>query len=77
MAFCVSSNSPLPLTDMILVIYGHFRILAMQVFLYEMVGKFSFSLPKDDPVRVGLAGTIFPMRSDGKKGAPICVKRLS
>ncbi|KAJ6546674.1 cytochrome P450 [Mycena vulgaris] len=53
-----------------------FAILEMQVFLCELVGKFSFTLPKDDPVRVRSATVLSPTMSNGEKGAPLCVTRI-
>jgi hypothetical protein len=48
----------------------------MQVFVCELVGKFSFTLSANDPVHTGFATTVMPMLSDGQKGAPLCIKRI-
>ncbi|KAJ6557025.1 cytochrome P450 [Mycena vulgaris] len=53
-----------------------FAILEMQVFICELVGKFSFTLPKDDPVRVRSTTVLSPAMSNGEKGAPLCVTRV-
>ncbi|KAF7356355.1 Cytochrome P450 [Mycena venus] len=50
-----------------------FAILEMQVIICELVGKFSFTLPKDDPVRVRSAIGLLPIMSNGEKGASLCV----
>ncbi|KAJ6527421.1 cytochrome P450 [Mycena capillaripes] len=52
------------------------RILEMQVLTCELVGKFSFTLPKDDPVRVRSATVLSPVMSNGEKGASLCVTRI-
>jgi hypothetical protein len=48
----------------------------MQVFICELVGKFSFALPKDSSTRARFATTLQPMMSDGEKGVILCVKRI-
>ncbi|KAJ6557041.1 cytochrome P450 [Mycena vulgaris] len=53
-----------------------FAILEMQVFICELVGKFSFTLPKDDPVHVRSSTVLSPTMSNGEKGAPLCVTRI-
>ncbi|KAJ7116392.1 cytochrome P450 [Mycena epipterygia] len=53
-----------------------FAILEMQVFICELVGKFSFALPKDGSTRARFATTLQPMMSDGEKGVILCVKRI-
>ncbi|KAJ6557050.1 cytochrome P450 [Mycena vulgaris] len=53
-----------------------FAILEMQVLICELVGKFSFTLPKDDPVLLRSAPVLWPAMSNGEKGAPLCVARI-
>ncbi|KAJ7442380.1 cytochrome P450 [Mycena galericulata] len=55
-----------------------FAIMEMQVFLCELVGKFSFSLPEEDSriVRTRLSNTIFPSDSAGNKTASLLVTRI-
>ncbi|KAJ7190727.1 cytochrome P450 [Mycena pura] len=53
-----------------------FAIFEMQVFLCELVGKFSFSLPKDYYPRVKIANLLLPTDSHGNKGALLEVKRV-
>jgi len=53
-----------------------FAILEMQVFLCELVGKFSFSLPVGYSPRVKIANLLLPTDSDGNKGALLDVKRV-
>ncbi|KAJ7864563.1 cytochrome P450 [Mycena leptocephala] len=53
-----------------------FALLEMQVFVCELVGKFSFTLSENDPVHTVFATTLMPMLSDGQKGAPLCIKRI-
>lgn len=49
----------------------------MQVVMCELVGKFSFALPDNDPVRVRLVlNTLQPTMSNGKNGVPLRVTRL-
>jgi hypothetical protein len=52
------------------------RLLEMQVFLCELVGKFSFIPPEDDAARPRYAATMMPALRDGKRGAPLCVRRM-
>jgi hypothetical protein len=40
------------------------------------VGKFSFALPQDSPVRIGFVTGLLPIMLNGKKGAPLCVERV-
>jgi len=53
-----------------------FAILEMQVVICELVGKFSFILPDNDPVRVRLANTLQPTMSNGQKGALLWATRV-
>ncbi|KAJ7920916.1 cytochrome P450 [Mycena leptocephala] len=53
-----------------------FAILEMQVILCELVGKFSFALPENDPVRVRVANTLVPTMSNGQKGIPLNITRI-
>jgi hypothetical protein len=48
----------------------------MQVVVSELVGKFSFAL-SDDPVRVRMANTIVPTMSNGQKGLPFRITRIT
>jgi len=54
-----------------------FAISEMQIFICELVRRFSFALPEDDAVRIRLLGTLMPVMSNGQKGAPLVVSRLS
>jgi hypothetical protein len=73
MAFCVSS---LFLCWLYALLYMPSSLLEMQVVLSELVGKFSFALPDNDPVRVRVAGTLVPTMSNGQKGVPLYITRL-
>ncbi|KAJ6548578.1 cytochrome P450, partial [Mycena capillaripes] len=53
-----------------------FALLEMQVVLCELVGKCSFALPENDPVRVRIANTLVPTTSNGQKGVPLRVSRI-
>ncbi|KAJ7268173.1 cytochrome P450 [Mycena haematopus] len=54
-----------------------FAVLEMQVFLVELVGKFSFTLPEEgDNIRMRLAGTLMPVLPSGTKSAPLCITRI-
>ncbi|KAJ7244503.1 cytochrome P450 [Mycena rebaudengoi] len=53
-----------------------FAVLEMQVTLCELIGKFSFSLPADHVFRCRFAAALQPVDANGKKGAPLCVKRV-
>ncbi|KAJ7032949.1 cytochrome P450 [Mycena alexandri] len=53
-----------------------FAILEMQVFLCELVGKFSFALSENDPVQTSFASTLLPTTVDGEKGAPMFITRI-
>jgi len=48
----------------------------MQVFICEVVGKFSLTLPEGHSVRLRYVTTLMPTMPDGTKGAPVCVKRI-
>lgn len=53
------------------------RVLEMQVFLADLVGKFSFTFPEEgDTIRMRLMGTLSPILPSGEKGAPLCVTRV-
>ncbi|KAJ7082294.1 cytochrome P450 [Mycena epipterygia] len=53
-----------------------FAILEMQVIICELVGKFSFALSENDPVRTRFAATLLPTVRNGEKGAPLCITRV-
>jgi len=53
-----------------------FAVLEMQMFLCELVGKFSFTLPVEAPVRPRFASSLLPIMSNGEKGALLSVKRV-
>ncbi|KAJ7882289.1 cytochrome P450 [Mycena leptocephala] len=53
-----------------------FCALEMQVFICELVAKFSFALPEGEPVGTRFATTLQPIMSNGQKGAPLCIKRI-
>jgi hypothetical protein len=73
MAFCVSSLD---------FRSGHFtdfaclRILEMQVVICELVGKFAFTIPENDPISVHLVNTLHPTMKSGRKGVPLQVSRI-
>jgi hypothetical protein len=48
----------------------------MQVFLCELVSKFSFALPADGAPRTSFAGTLQPTMPNGQKGALVLVERV-
>ncbi|KAJ7205225.1 cytochrome P450 [Mycena pura] len=51
-----------------------FAVFEMQVFLCELVGKVSFSLPAEHAVQVKIATTLMPTNARGEKCAFLCVK---
>ncbi|KAJ7926990.1 cytochrome P450 [Mycena leptocephala] len=51
-------------------------LLEMQVFICEVVGKFSLTLPEDHSVCPRFASSLMPTMPDGTKGAPLCIKRI-
>ncbi|KAJ7355268.1 cytochrome P450 [Mycena albidolilacea] len=53
-----------------------FAVLEMQVFLCELVSKFSFALPTDGAPRASFAGTLQPTMPNGQKGALVVVERV-
>ncbi|KAJ7843795.1 cytochrome P450 [Mycena olivaceomarginata] len=53
-----------------------FAILEMQLFLCELVGKFSFALPAEGAPRTKFAGLLQPTMPNGQKGAPVLIKRV-
>jgi len=53
-----------------------FAIFEMQVFLCELVGKFSFSLPAGHSTHVRLALNLLPTDSQGKKCALLCANQI-
>ncbi|KAJ7760796.1 cytochrome P450 [Mycena olivaceomarginata] len=53
-----------------------FAILELQVFLVELVGRFSLSLPEDDSVRPRLATTLVPETSDGRRHIPMRIEKV-
>jgi hypothetical protein len=48
----------------------------MQVFICELVDKFSFALPDGASFSTRWATTLQPIMSNGGKGAPLCIKRI-
>ncbi|KAJ7160460.1 cytochrome P450 [Mycena filopes] len=50
-----------------------FAVLEMQVFVCELVGKFLFALPENDPVRAQFVNTLIPWMPDERKGALLVV----
>ncbi|KAJ7028339.1 cytochrome P450 [Mycena alexandri] len=54
-----------------------FAVFEMQVFICELVRQFSFALPENDTVRIRLATALIPVMSNGQKGAPMIVSRIS
>ncbi|KAJ7470221.1 cytochrome P450 [Mycena galericulata] len=81
---CPGQTSALgPYAHLLAFLGGHrvcvgwrFALLEMQVILAELVGKFSFSLPKDSVVRAHLSATQFPVDGEGAKGLWLSVARL-
>ncbi|KAJ7238826.1 cytochrome P450 [Mycena haematopus] len=53
-----------------------FAISEMQIIFCEMVGKFSFAEPANDPVRPQFLTSLQPIASTGAKGLPLCVTRI-
>ncbi|KAJ7220905.1 cytochrome P450 [Mycena pura] len=53
-----------------------FAVFEMQVFLCELVGRFSFSLPMDHFAEVRIANTLLPTDAQGGKRALLCVKHI-
>ncbi|KAJ6481433.1 cytochrome P450 [Mycena vitilis] len=53
-----------------------FAILEMQVFVCELVGKFTFTLPEGQSTSTRFTTTLMPIMANGQKGAPLCVKRF-
>ncbi|KAJ7635192.1 cytochrome P450 [Roridomyces roridus] len=54
-----------------------FAILEMQVLICELVGKFSFELPKgEDTPRMYGATVVASVLSSGERGVPLCIKRI-
>ncbi|KAJ6494545.1 cytochrome P450 [Mycena sanguinolenta] len=55
-----------------------FAVLEIQVFLFELVSRFSFSLPQDDDdsVRARFATALTPVLRNGQKGALLCITRI-
>ncbi|KAJ7206615.1 cytochrome P450 [Mycena pura] len=53
-----------------------FAVFEMQVFLCELVGKFSFSLPAGHSAKVKFANTLLPTDAHGNKCALLCVDRI-
>ncbi|KAJ7158005.1 cytochrome P450 [Mycena crocata] len=53
-----------------------FAVLEMQVIICELVGKFSFALADEEPIRTCYANTLYPGFVSGKKGAPLRVTRI-
>ncbi|KAJ7250747.1 cytochrome P450 [Mycena rebaudengoi] len=52
------------------------KLLEMQVVVYELIGKFSFSLPENDSVRPYYATTLMPALANGEKGVLLQVTGL-
>ncbi|KAJ7455728.1 cytochrome P450 [Mycena latifolia] len=82
---CKGQTSALgPYAQLLTFLGGHrvcagwrFALLEMQVILVELVGKFSFALPKDSVVRVHFSATQFPVDGEGAKGLWLSVERLA
>ncbi|KAF8186856.1 cytochrome P450 [Mycena galopus ATCC 62051] len=53
-----------------------FAILELQVFVVELVRRFSLSLPKDDSVRTRVSTTLVPETSDGKRHMPVHIENI-
>ncbi|KAJ7860080.1 hypothetical protein B0H14DRAFT_2576796 [Mycena olivaceomarginata] len=53
-----------------------FAILEMQVVICELVGKFAFTIPENDPISVHLVNTLHPTMKSGGKGVPLRVTRI-
>ncbi|KAF8142227.1 cytochrome P450 [Mycena galopus ATCC 62051] len=53
-----------------------FAILEMQVFLCELVGKFSFAPSPEGPVHAHFANTLMPALANGQKGALLLITRI-
>ncbi|KAJ7635247.1 cytochrome P450 [Roridomyces roridus] len=54
-----------------------FALVEMQMFLCELVGKYSFSFPGEgDSTRAAGAHMVAPVTSDGQRGAPLRVTRI-
>jgi len=53
-----------------------FAVSEMQVFLCELIGKFSFSLPADHSLKVKVAVNLLPTDAQGNKCAILCVDRI-
>ncbi|KAJ7205211.1 cytochrome P450 [Mycena pura] len=51
-------------------------VFEMQVFLCELVGKFSFALAAEHAAQVKLATTLMPTNARGEKCAFLCVKEV-
>ncbi|KAJ6551238.1 cytochrome P450 [Mycena capillaripes] len=52
-----------------------FAVLEMQVMFFELIRKFSFTLPVNDNIRVKFSNTLQPTDSSGQKGVRLCVAR--
>jgi hypothetical protein len=50
--------------------------LEMQVMISELVGKFAFAIPENDPITVRLANTLHPTMNNGQKGVQLRVPRI-
>ncbi|KAJ7730280.1 cytochrome P450 [Mycena olivaceomarginata] len=53
-----------------------FAILEMQVVICELVGKFAFTIPENDPISVRLVNTLHPTMKSGRKGVPFSLKSI-
>ncbi|KAJ7091708.1 cytochrome P450 [Mycena crocata] len=51
-------------------------ILEMQVFLSELVGKFTFTESEGECIRPRFINNLLPIASSGKKALPLCVARV-
>ncbi|KAJ6489896.1 cytochrome P450 [Mycena sanguinolenta] len=53
-----------------------FAISEMQIIFCEVIGKFSFTEPANDPVRPRFLTSLQPIASTGGKRLPLCVTRI-
>jgi hypothetical protein len=53
------------------------RIMEMQIFLHELVGKFTFTVPEGHSISPHMRGTLVPMTPDGRKCAYLHVTRMT
>ncbi|KAJ7673673.1 cytochrome P450 [Mycena polygramma] len=53
-----------------------FALLEMQVIVCELVGKFSFEEPENEPIQPRFRTTLVPITSTGEQALPLCVTRI-